>query len=60
MAVANVRATWHGQPRLHAKHRRRAGFRLAGLRPLVRSVANVFTRNTGVVPVFAWRASARW
>ena len=74
---------------LHAKHRHRAGFRLAGLRPLVLRVASChavvrerwgegipdflrprglpvpssracFTRNTGLLPVFAWRASARW
>jgi hypothetical protein len=30
-------------------------FFLAGLRPLVLRVANGFTRNTGVVPVFAWQ-----
>ena len=45
---------------LHAKNRHRAGFRLAGLRPLVLRVANGYTRNTGLLPVFAWRASARW
>jgi hypothetical protein len=60
MAVVNVRREGMGNTGLHAKHRRPAGFRLAGLRPLVRSVANGYTRNTGFLPVFAWRASARW
>jgi len=44
---------------LHANHRHPADVRLAGLRPLMLSMADVFTRTIGILPMFAWRASAR-
>jgi hypothetical protein len=45
---------------IHANARHPAAVRLAGLRRLVLTRPGCFTRTRGILPPFAWPASAGW